>query len=726
MESFTFTGIRGQLGSTIYAHDDGVLANEQFNKNVDILNVLVKGQTDADYNEVNTEGTDPWGGTEYQNARTNVTPNLPALSGDEYYLPIRDATNGYFAENDYLLIDSGIVGTTRHPEIVQIVELTSVVNSPYYLKVKRQPFGTFTGIITDHQDLTPIYKVNVQFDSTWTEAALDGNGPEDTVDLAEFGGGLTTNDYIFIDREPATPSTGEAIKVGTLLGELEQKLKVSSCGSPDVDVFVVNSVSGNTYIGGTLDINNSVAVSGGCEVLPAGITLQRTFQGDLVPASAAEPLNYIISGISATDIATLRIGDIIKLNGYAEGNPVVINDDTKILEIHSDKIKISKAISTGQTINDINFRAVENETFVINNGANQNSFYLDTCSASLEIGNQSRRIDVTRALPTVQTAADTEAAFDGIEEFIRVYSYWVDPLTFNNGGPLSTLAANAVTDSNHPGDIFLPLTELGENDGRFAIGDLVLVGKTVDLDNNLLQGTDAEVMFVESVDETTNTLRCTPAQEGTTAKPLTTYVATTTTVKRLKKHVDTSPVESIEARNRQLSGVPTPYVSLVISEGYIVPTKLDYPTWVRFVDTREAAAGGTFADQWFYVNGNLFGSVHKPVMNEYLHDGILGHATGSLKINKDFEMIGGNIDIYDSVRQTKLLSLKNDDGHADHAGTITFEAGVTGRGALTIYPVTCPEQQSGISCDPSFSVDSARNVVAGSTFTVNGLSLIHI
>ena len=39
-------------------------------KNVDIVNVLVLTPSDANYNEVNSEGTDPWGGTEYQNTRT--------------------------------------------------------------------------------------------------------------------------------------------------------------------------------------------------------------------------------------------------------------------------------------------------------------------------------------------------------------------------------------------------------------------------------------------------------------------------------------------------------------------------------------------------------------------------------------------------------------------------------------------------------------------------------
>ena len=40
--SFAFTGGRAQLGTDIVAHEDGIISQALFNKNVDILNVLVK------------------------------------------------------------------------------------------------------------------------------------------------------------------------------------------------------------------------------------------------------------------------------------------------------------------------------------------------------------------------------------------------------------------------------------------------------------------------------------------------------------------------------------------------------------------------------------------------------------------------------------------------------------------------------------------------------------
>ena len=64
--SFSFVGGRGQLGSTPFAHDDGILSDTLFNKNIDILNVLVVGTTEEGYNQVDTAGAGLWGGAAYQ------------------------------------------------------------------------------------------------------------------------------------------------------------------------------------------------------------------------------------------------------------------------------------------------------------------------------------------------------------------------------------------------------------------------------------------------------------------------------------------------------------------------------------------------------------------------------------------------------------------------------------------------------------------------------------
>ena len=126
------------------------------------------------------------------------------------------------------------------------LELTRINAAPYYIKVKRRPFGAFGGVLENHADTTPVYKVNVQFDATWTEQSLDNTGPNDNVYLAEFGGALTNNDYVIIDRDDS-PKVPEYIKVVAALEANEQKFVISSdCSAGSAgDVFVVNSVTGD-------------------------------------------------------------------------------------------------------------------------------------------------------------------------------------------------------------------------------------------------------------------------------------------------------------------------------------------------------------------------------------------------------------------------------------------------------------------------------------------------
>ncbi len=744
--SFEFTGDRAQMGSSLPSSTNGgndfwktgienPFSDTNPDKNVDIVNVLVLTPSDANYNEVNSEGTDPWGGTEYQNTRTNVTPNLPALSGDEYYLPIKNADpNGYFKENDYIIINSGIsTSPVRHPEIVQIVELTSVINSPYYLKVKRQPFGTFTAVNTNHPDLTPIFKCNVQFDSTWTEARLDNTGPQDTVDLAEFGGSLNTTDYVIIGRDPSNAGYGEVIKVNTLGAKVDQKFKISDCGTPtDTTWFEVNSTNGDTYIGGKLTIENSININGGCESTKTVFdgNGREAFLGNLNTTLGG---NYI-SGITAVDVQKLKIGDVIKLAAHSEGLPVKVVPDTKIVEIDETRIRVSEFIIFNANTTGVGFRAVRNEEFHITDGNGRTALHLDTCSGTLQVGNQRKRLDVERITPTPQSASDTITTIGSIEEHLRVYSYWMDPKNANAGGPRTFLSSVAVT-GTVPGSAYLTVDSLGVGDGKFLVGDLVLVGKKGDIDAlggsdtgwNAPSGTSSpkwEFMKIESIDETSKTLRCTPGQEGTVARAFTDYQAGTDLtdingahVIRFLKYEETSQLVDAALRQRSLSGVSVDYASLILDKGYITQIKFDYMQLIRLHDTRLT---GGIDDQYFIATGVMEGTHHTTTMNEYATLGQVGGGnTGTLKVNKNLEMIGGDVKIYDSVKSTTILGIANDDGHADHAGSITFNAGIVGRGILTIYPISCPESITS-NCEEAFSVDSGRNVSAGSSLTVLG------
>ena len=116
--SYSFVANRAQAGSNRIAHPTGILGNNLFNSNVDLIDVQRYVSGDSQYNEIDTTGSGNWGGTSYQQAITNIGGNpaiepqdLPTLTGNQYYLPLLreslDANgNPYFQENDILLIDS--------------------------------------------------------------------------------------------------------------------------------------------------------------------------------------------------------------------------------------------------------------------------------------------------------------------------------------------------------------------------------------------------------------------------------------------------------------------------------------------------------------------------------------------------------------------------------------------------------------------------------------------
>ena len=714
LASFAFNASRGQSGTTISAHDDGIIvADVQFNKNIDILNVTRLTSAEDGYNQVDTAGSGNWGSSSYQD---DQSIGLPTLSGNEFYLPLKNKPddadgNPYFNENDYIIVDSPVVTTTGYPEFLKVLELTRINTAPYYIKVERKPFGTFTGQVETHPDTTPIYKVNVQFDSTWTEQALDADGPEDNVYLAEFGGDLNPNDYVIVDREDTnndgTFDQGEILKVLTSLNQQVQKFRISDCGTPDKDVFIVDSTTGDTYIGGEVTIENSVNINGGCSTTDRG-----TITGNITPATGSILVDTI-TNISSTDIAKVKLNDTVKFDGGGVNADLFGN--TRIIEIGTDFIKLNQNIVSTAALTNVTFRVTKNEEFIITNGKEQNTLYFDTCSAALEIGNQIRRIDISRVLPGSQSPADTVSTYDGSEADQKVYSYWVDPATINANGPITTLTATANT-GPISGSVYLSVAELGLGSGRFAEGDLVLVGNTSQINAKGTTGTDWEIMEVGAVDITSNILRCIPGQEGTTANALSTYPATTTSVIRILKHPMVSSMLDIEERTRDVNGTNVPYVSVIIDKGQIVQTKLDYTNFVRI--TNASDANGKF----YLVNGGLLGKYHTPVMDETLQDGNVTHRNGDLVLNKDFSMYGGNIVMKDSVGKTNILRVVNDDGHADHSGSIYFDAGIIGRGNITLYPATCPENVvvNAQSCNPSFKIDTFGNGLVGQSWEIVG------
>jgi hypothetical protein len=288
--SFSFVGNRAQLGSSASSHASGILGQNTYNQNIDLINVYVisvvnqlaptVAELSAGFNKIDTAGAGVWGGntgtSNYQAAIPGAGPEgatLPALTGNEYYVPVKYKPTPYFQAGDYFIVDTGVSAST-HPEIVRITEdgLVGAETEPYYLKVLRQPLGTFAPINTSHPDSTNIWKCNIALDSTWTTQVIDASGTQENVYLSEFGGSLTTNDYVIIDRTDSNSDgiddQGEVFKVASLLEQVAKKFTIKNgCDTlAEETVFEVDSTTGSVSLGDPGNTNTSTFIYGNLTV----------------------------------------------------------------------------------------------------------------------------------------------------------------------------------------------------------------------------------------------------------------------------------------------------------------------------------------------------------------------------------------------------------------------------------------------------------------------------
>ena len=743
--SFAFDGARGQLGSAVASHEDGIISDTQFNKNVDIINVKVLTSAEAGYNEVDTAGNGAWGGAGFQAPRANLggTPviepqDLPALSGDEYYIPLLraplDAQGGqYYAENDFIIINSG-VGVSTHPEIVQIVELTRTTIAPYYIKVRRQPpsIGTFTAVLDTHPDRTPIYKVNIQFDATWLEQDVDASTDPAPIYLSEFGGALVPNvDYVILDREDTNGdgifNQGEVIKVGDPREQNVQRFVITDCGDPETEVFVVDSVTGDITIGGTTEINNTLTIKGGC-----GTVNQVEFTGS-TQANTNKITNLIITTPNAT-LADIQVGDYIQV--ITNEAPITIVQDTYIERIvpDSNELWLSEVIGGGQIVSGIQFVAERNEKFIINAGQeDQPVWQTDTCTGTTTLGNWIGRMEIEFARDSQPSTSDRDQWISlvkqnlGTQNHPIVVSYQEDPAVINDGGPSTTIRA-AVQTGSTTSRYQIPVQGLGVNDGKFQVGDYIVTGSTSSFGSS---GFVNVLLIVDVIDTATPTLVAdyiaTSDETGMFGSgnepPETAEFTIGDLVRRVIRHSEYGNILDIEVRTRVQSGVSTEYISVILDKGYIAQTKLDYNQWLDF-DNLPTTGNYAKTPGIMRLVARLEGTKHKAVMNEQQRDGAIPFRRGNFYLANDFEMIGGNLHIKDSVGESTIFRVFNDDGHADHQGLIQWNAGIIGRGDFYLFGTSCPENVLFNPDDdtPTFSVDNFGNATVQTTLNITGVA----
>ena len=585
------------------------------------------------------------------------------------------------------------------------------------MKVKRQPFGTFTAQLDNHPDNTPIFKVNVQFDSTWTEQALDNTGPQDNVYLAEFGGSLTVSDYVIIDRDPAAPSVGEVIRVVSQLDQQVQTLKVTNCGNPDLTVFEVNSVTGAVQVGNPaipgsgLVLNSTLTLDGGCGTLNKIVfTADSTAGNNFVT-------NVVVTTANKT-LADIAVGDYLK--NITNESPQTVIHDTYITYVDTvnNKIWLSEPVGGAQAAN-TTYEAERNEKFVLNNGNDVTTFETDTCTGTTHIGNHYGRLDLVFAslgdgVTTYTNTAAIETAFDA-GAIPLMYSFWFDPMVDTAGGPNTTVNGTATGSS---GSVQVPVNSLGVGSGAFVVDDIVFVGTStasatgigdfiVGKVTNVITGANPTIVIEQAGDG---------LYTDKPFDPNNAVFASGNIVKRLIKHKEFANVIDSEERTRIKSGAASTYNSTIIDRGYIVQQKLDYLNWVVFAD---ATGNSVF---WCAVGGRLEGVVHQSVMNEQVRDGAIPFRTGGLHVSEDLRLLGGSIEIFDSVNQTRMFSFVNDDGHADHSGLMTWHAGVVSRGDFYLFKGGDPENVllNPDNNTPSFFVDNLGNAGSEKSFTVSG------
>ena len=130
---------------------------------------------------------------------------------------------------------------------------------------------------------------------------------------------------MIIDRADS-PAVPEYIKVVTALAAEQQKFTISSDCSAGAagDVFVVNSVTGDTTILGNTVINNTLTLKGGC-----GTANAVTLTGDI--ASQSRVISNVNITSSGDTFADIKPGDSVKI--LTDSCPVKTLQDLSLIHI---------------------------------------------------------------------------------------------------------------------------------------------------------------------------------------------------------------------------------------------------------------------------------------------------------------------------------------------------------------------------------------------------------
>ena len=193
---------------------------------------------------------------------------------------------------DYLLVDNEIVQAVTPP----------TTQFPYFVRISRGLFGT---TIAPHADQTVFNQVEVTPNATYVSPNAIANSTVNIVELAEFGGEFSINDYLLIDNE--------FVRITAINASSAKSIFVNT-GTVGDNVFTVASTTGNTYARGTLQVDKSITLSGSGTPNTDLFTITN---GAGIPA-----VKFQVDSATGNTLndGTLTVNNSITLNGNVNAN----------------------------------------------------------------------------------------------------------------------------------------------------------------------------------------------------------------------------------------------------------------------------------------------------------------------------------------------------------------------------------------------------------------------
>ncbi len=238
-------------------------------------------------------------------------------------------------------------GNEAKSELVKITEITNISNTTdpagLRLKVLRGQDGTTSR--TDHPDECILSKF-VKFDNaSWITNDGGINSTSTSISTAEFGGSITTNDYLRLDDN-------EIVKIAAFISSDIQSLKITDGGDPAITRFLVESTTGNVTLAGDFAVGQGAVAQQG-----QPLTGKLTVDGDTGNTNIAGTLTventFTLNGSTTVNSQFFRVTDgaaspAIKFQiDSANGNTIINGGNFNVYASDGTTSKFSLSNSSG-------------------------------------------------------------------------------------------------------------------------------------------------------------------------------------------------------------------------------------------------------------------------------------------------------------------------------------------------------------------------------------------